>query len=233
MSVVELTAADFDRFGLDPAVDRPLTPTVVDGMRRSFARWLGVRPAAVIAFPFASLAPLPHPRRPRPDGRGRLPATVTPAGARHPAWWLDQATSTRDADEPLLAYGVRLALELRDRGLTGPDGEALDALASLGWDADDPAAERRTRCYARGGWDAELSRFTLPALRRTTPSAQPTRSQRRAQASAFLAPRLGLLEVLEARLADRAGAAPPPDRAAPAVGPARRLDELVLPSPPV
>jgi hypothetical protein len=236
-AVVVLTGSDFARHGLDPARDRPLTAVTVEELRIACGRWAGVRPQGVVAFPFASLAPIPLPVRARPGGAGRLPATVTTAGARHPVWWLDPAVSARDPGEAPLAYGVRLALEVGRRGLSGPDGTPLDALALLGWAPGDPEIDGRLRRYARGGWDPDLARFTLPP----PAGGQRRRAQLRAEAASYLAPRLALLAELEERLATSGGGALAPHgsaRGRSAVEGGRwepravDLDGLVLPPPP-
>lgn len=183
--VVEVTAADFARVGLDPATESLLAPCTVDAVRVDFARWLGVTAAAVIAFPFASLPPVPKPGRHRADGRGRLPPTVTRQGAGHPVWWLDAHTAWQDPEEDDLAYGVRLALELASREVTLPDDGPVDLLTTrLGWPVDDGETAARVSRYAHGGWDPDLCRLELAPL----PYGSGGRHERQRAARTLLAP---------------------------------------------
>jgi len=193
--VVELSAGDFARRGLDPRTDAPLADAAVGALRQSLARWLGIGPGGVIGFPFASLPPVPRPYGRRGPGGRRLPPGITCAGAGHPLWWLDSHSAWRDPDEGELAYGVRLVLELHHRGLWIPGEGPVDVLATrLAWPPD--GAERRARVAtcAAGGWDRELSQLELGP-------GGPGRADLRRAAQEFLAPRLELGEVLEARMA--------------------------------
>jgi len=193
--VVELSAGDFARRGLDPLTDAPLADAAVDALRQSLARWLGIGSGGVIGFPFASLPPVPKPYSRRGAGGRRLPPGITCAGAGHPLWWLDGHSAWRDPDEGELAYGVRLILELHHRGLWIPGEGPVDVLATrLAWPPD--GAERRARVAscAAGGWDRELSQLELEP-------GGPGRADLRRAAQEFLAPRLDLGEVLGARMA--------------------------------
>lgn len=199
MTTAPLTAEDFAAAGLDPATETILTADEAGAIGRAFAGWLGIGLRGVIVFPFASLQPVPRPRRATADGRRRLPPSITPEGARHPAWWLDAHTAWQDAGEDDLAYGVRLGLELEHRGASLPGDGPIDALASgLGWPLGDPVTDARVAAYAAGAWDPELCRFELhphPATNGLTA----LRADFRRQARELLAPRLALLEVIRAR----------------------------------
>ncbi|MDQ6782790.1 MAG: hypothetical protein M3063_04980 [Actinomycetota bacterium] len=181
--------------GLAPAAETILSAPDVETVRAAFCGWLGVGSRGVIVFPFTSLQPVPRPRRATADGRRRLPRSITAEGARHPLWWFDAHTMWQDPDEDDLAYGVRLVLELEGRGLVIPDEGPVDALATgLGWELGDSVTDARVAAYAAGGWDPDLCRFELPP-------GPVARGELRRRAAAFLAPRLAMLESLEAHCA--------------------------------
>lgn len=199
--VAALTAADLTGAGLDPTTETILTTEETEAIGHAFARWLGVGPGGVIAFPFTSLQPMPRPRRPSPNGCRRLPPGITAEGARHPAWWLDARTTWQDPDESDLAYGVRLALELEHRGVCVPGDGPIDALAAgLGWVIGDPVTDARVATYATGAWDPDLCRFELRP--RPTTDGRPARAELQRRARQLLRPRLALLELLNARRSD-------------------------------
>ncbi len=194
-----LSAADYARVGLDPATETILTAEETEAIGHAFAGWLGVGPRGVIVFPFTSLQPVPRPRRATADGRRRLPPGITTEGSRHPVWWLDAHTTSRDPDEGDLAFGVRLALEVEHRGVSVAGDGPVDVLAAgLGWILGDTVTDARVAAYANGGWDPDLCRFEL----RPHPAGDGVpagRAELQRQARQFLGPRLALLEVLDAR----------------------------------
>jgi hypothetical protein len=138
------------------------TPAEVQDAIDEYAGIFGVSPDRVLMTRFG-IPPMVKPLPGTPDGKGRIPPELTPAGAFLPNLWLDQQRLARP-DETVDHWVLRTAVLLDYVGYYDWQHDAfVDPLyAELGIDIikRDDDWERVQR-YMKGGEDVQLQRFYI------------------------------------------------------------------------
>lgn len=148
----------------DNALVLPTSPAALAHNYSAFLDVTGLTAADVVATPLV-LIPLPQVNR--AAGPRGWPATLNPAIAWHPLFWLPDRVAFRyrfDADEieSDQEWAVRVALEVSVSGLYDPTtGTWYDPLAAAGLNIEDPAVQNRVSAWLRGGVDELLSSIDL------------------------------------------------------------------------
>ena len=149
----------------------PTSSALIASRFVDFLQLTGLTAADVVSTP---LLTIPLPQLSRSAGPRGWPATINPAAAWHPLFWLPDRIAFRyrfdedGSDESIETdneWAVRVGLEITLSGLYNPvDGSWYDPIAAVGLDIVDPLVQRRVSDWLYGADDELLSSIDLTEI---------------------------------------------------------------------